>query len=296
MCNNLKELIKLHFEISVDFNFQDRNLISVGFRNQIQHLQTAVKVAHYVGKNPKYRKYHETLPDFKKVISEEYLNMAKNNAYLMTDKAYKCASNNESMAFFQKVAGDHFRYAFEAATYQLKDIEDGIKFKKKMVKHKMEAEKIKNPSKPIDENKYEKMLRVDPKVEVEMEELKKELEYLQSKALKCYSFALHKAEKGLLSANPTRLSCSLNFAVFQMECLKDKDAAMKTCQKAVEVGLKKLESIDDPDDFADAKRLIDMLKENLTIWEDVYPDKESEDEEEAPKKEKNDDEDDANND
>ena len=215
MCFYLKELIKLHFEISVDFNFEDRNLISVAFRNQIQHLQTAVKVAHYVGKTPKYRKYHEALPDFKKVLAEDYLNTAKANAYLMADKAYKCAGNNESMAFFQKVAGDHFRYAFEAATFQLKDLEDGIKFKKKMVRLKMEAEKMKNgPNKPIDENKYEKMMRIDPKIEVEMEEIQKELEYLKSKALKCYSFALHKAEKGLISANPTRLSCSLNFSVF----------------------------------------------------------------------------------
>ena len=117
----------------------------------------------------------------------------------------------------------------------------------------MEAEKIKNPNKPIDEMKYEKMMRVDPKVEVEMEEIKKELEYLKGKALKCYSFALHKAEKGLLSANPTRLSCSLNFAVFQMECLKDKDAAIKTCQKAIDVGLKKIDTIEDEFDFADAK-------------------------------------------
>ena len=57
-------------------------------------------MAHYVGKNPKYRKYHEALPDFKKTLAEEYLNRAKDNAYLMVDKAYKCAGSNESMAFF----------------------------------------------------------------------------------------------------------------------------------------------------------------------------------------------------
>tara|TARA_B110000285_G_C14926893_1_gene515437 strand:+ start:554 stop:679 length:126 start_codon:yes stop_codon:yes gene_type:complete len=41
-----------------------------------------------------------------------------------------------------------------------------------MVRLKMEAEKMKNgPNKPIDENKYEKMMRIDPKIEVEMEEI-----------------------------------------------------------------------------------------------------------------------------
>lgn len=53
-----------------------------------------------MGKTPKYRKYQEALPEFKKTLSEAYLNRAKENAYLMADKAYKCAGNNESMAFF----------------------------------------------------------------------------------------------------------------------------------------------------------------------------------------------------
>lgn len=79
-----------------------------------------------------------------------------------------------------------------------------------------------------------------------------------------------------------------------MECLKDKEAAMKTCQKAIDVGLKKIDAIEDELDYADAKKLLDMLKENLQIWEDVNPEKESEDEDDAPKKEKNEGEDENN--
>lgn len=207
-------MIKHHYDCSADFTVEERNLISTGLKNNLTHIQTAVKVVHYIGKTPKYKKYQEALPDFKKSLTEDYLNLAKENAYLLLDKAYKCASENESMAFFQKCAADHFRYGFEAAQYQLIDINDGIKFKRQMIRHRMEAEKLKNNGKPIDELKYEKQLKVDPKVQVDIEEIEKEMEYLKQKSLKCYSFALHKAEKGLISANPTRLSVALNMAVF----------------------------------------------------------------------------------
>jgi len=59
--------------------------------------------------------------------------------------------------------------------------------------------------------------------------------------LKCYSFALHKAEKSLISANPVRLSIALNFSVFHFDSMKDKETAVKMAQKAIEVGLKKVE-------------------------------------------------------
>ena len=50
-----------------------------------------------------------------------------------------------------------------------------------------------------------------------MEELEFELDDNKQKALKSYSFAMHKAEKNLISSHPVRLGCALNFAVFQYE-------------------------------------------------------------------------------
>ena len=79
----------------------------------------AVRVCYAIDKNPKYRKYGDALPNFKKKLTDELKAKASEIAYLIRDKAYKMAADQESMAFFQKVAGDYFRYAFEAVRFQL---------------------------------------------------------------------------------------------------------------------------------------------------------------------------------
>jgi hypothetical protein len=82
---------------------------------------------------------------------------------------------------------------------------------------------------------------LDENTEASVPILEHELKDFEGKALKCYSFALHKAEKSLVSANGIRLSIALNFSVFHFECLKDKDAAVKMGTKAIEVAMKKID-------------------------------------------------------
>ncbi len=47
-----------------------------------------------------------------------------------------------------------------------------------------------------------------------MDDVTKERDAIKELALKAYSFATHKAERGVLSANPIRLSLALNFSIF----------------------------------------------------------------------------------
>jgi len=44
MTEFLRELIALHQEMKEDFSNEERNLISVGFKNYIGNFQTAVKI------------------------------------------------------------------------------------------------------------------------------------------------------------------------------------------------------------------------------------------------------------
>ena len=54
MAEFLQELIHLRLEIKEDFTVEERNLISVGFKNHIGHFQTAVKIIKAVDKTAKY--------------------------------------------------------------------------------------------------------------------------------------------------------------------------------------------------------------------------------------------------
>lgn len=86
--------------------------------------------------------------------------------------------------------------------------------------------------------------------------------------MKAYSFGTQKAEKGIISSSPYRLGLALNFAVFHAEIMQDTDEAIKIATRAVNVGMKKLDHLEDENDRQDADTIIELLNENLKDWED----------------------------
>ena len=127
---------------------------------------------------------------------------------------------------------------------------------------------------------------LDEETEASVPGLEHEQKDFQEKALKCYSFALHKAEKSLISANAVRLSIALNFSVFHCDCLKDKDTATKMGTKAIEVALKKIDQLSDEKEMNDSKTLIDLIRENLATWEESEGNNNEEDDDDEPVKKK----------
>ena len=63
MYGYVKEMIDAKLELNVDFDIDERNLISVGFRNYLGKLQTAVRIMAAIGKQEKYQKFGALLPD-----------------------------------------------------------------------------------------------------------------------------------------------------------------------------------------------------------------------------------------
>src|SRR3990170_374581 len=96
-----------------DFTTEERNLLSVGFKNLIGTKRTALRTISAIEQNPKYSKFADALGNYKKRIEEELFNQCINIVNLVKDKCMKLASNNESKAFFLKMAGDYYRYVAE---------------------------------------------------------------------------------------------------------------------------------------------------------------------------------------
>ena len=77
-----------------------------------------------------------------------------------------------------------------------------------------------------------------------VDQLQREYEELKQKALKSYSFAVHKAEKNLIASHPVRLGIALNFSVFQYEHqYAEYETNIKAVQKAIEGAQKKMDNI-----------------------------------------------------
>ena len=54
-----------------DFTTEERNLLSVGFKNLIGTSRTAIRTISAIEQNPKYTKYGDALAAYKKKVEEE---------------------------------------------------------------------------------------------------------------------------------------------------------------------------------------------------------------------------------
>merc|ERR1712242_64992 len=90
------------------------------------------------------------------------------------------------------------------------------------------------------------------------------LEDVKQKALEAYQQA---NEITLPPCNPIKLGLALNFSVFHYEVMKNHKAACELADAALQEALDKIDELEE-DDFRDAKSIIELLKENLTLWKE----------------------------
>ena len=246
MTSYLTDLINLRVELAEDFTVAERYVLTVGFKNYIGQFQIGARVCQAVGKTEKYFKYKEVLPRYKHKVYDRLKDESLKIAKLFKEEAYKVASDNTSMAFFNKVVGDYYRYALEGLTLLIEEKKEAaIRQKQKAQQKKTEnSDDEKKEDTNEDGTKEDKAAVEDENDGYTMEELKNEFDEIKAKALKVYSYAQHKAEKNLMSAHPVRLGIALNFAVFKFE-IGDEQEAVNFAKKAIDVAMKKIDSVKD---------------------------------------------------
>jgi 14-3-3 protein len=112
MVDFLKPVIK---EKGAALSTDERNLLSVAFKNLVSQQRTAIRTISAIEQNQKYAKFGGSMGDYKKRIEEElYRNCDEIIALIRADVLTK-ASDDESRAFFLKMIGDYCRYVAESA-------------------------------------------------------------------------------------------------------------------------------------------------------------------------------------
>merc|ERR1719480_262732 len=190
-------------------NSDERNLLSVAFKNLISSKRAACRTIAAIEQNPKYSKYSSALSDYKSGIENKLTADCQFIIKLINDKVLAKECQGESKAFFVKMVGDYYRYIAENAKGSL------------------------------------------------MEEVKQN-------ALKSYNEA---NTITLPPCNPIKLGLALNFSVFHYEVMKNHKAACELADQALQDALEKIDDLQE-DDFRDAKSIIELLKENLTLWKE----------------------------
>jgi len=123
MVHYLREVVKGKND---DFTTEERNLLSVGFKNQIGSKRTAIRTISAIEQNPKYQKFNTGLIQYKKEIEKELYDQCMKIVETVKDQCLKVASTDETKAFFYKMIGDYYRYVAECASEdQLEVVKNG---------------------------------------------------------------------------------------------------------------------------------------------------------------------------
>lgn len=187
----------------------ERNLLSVAFKNLISSKRTAWRTITAIEQNAKYAKHADALAAYKKRIESQLYADCENIIDIVKSKVLSKSSEDEARAFFVKMVGDYYRYIAETAQ--------------------------------------------DAK-----------LEQVKTEALKAYEEA---NGISLPPCNPIKLGLALNFSVFYYEVMKNQGRACELAEQALQLALDKIDEISE-EDFRDAKSIIELLKENLTLWKE----------------------------
>merc|ERR1711939_478958 len=194
-----------------DFTIDERNLLSVGFKNLIGSQRGAIRTIGAIEQNPKYQKFGGALSEYKKKIEGELYEKCISIVEIVKSKCLQLAADDESKAFFYKIIGDYYRYVAESASPdKLQTVKDGA------LGGYQEPDKL------------------------------------------CAN---------LNACNPIRLGLALNFSVFNYEVMNDHKAACELGEKALTEALEKIDDVDE-ETFRDAKSIIELLKENLSLWKE----------------------------
>ena len=200
-------------EKGADVTSDERNLLSVAFKNLISSKRAACRTIAAIEQNPKYSKFSDALADYKKEIESKLSADCQKVVDMINEKVLARPCEGEPKAFFVKMVGDYYRYIAENAKGD-------------------------------------------------------ELETVRQYALKAYNEA-NSIE--LPPCNPIKLGLALNFSVFHYEVMKNHKAACELADQALQEALDKIDELEE-DDFRDAKSIIELLKENLTLWKEEEED------------------------
>jgi len=208
MVSYLQQVVKSK---SDDFTTEERNLLSVGFKNQIGSKRTAIRTISAIEQNPKYSKFNDGLSSYKKEIEQELYNQCISIVNIVKDSCMGVAATDETKAFFYKMIGDYYRYVAECAQGD-------------------------------------------------------QLDTVKNGALENYQLAQTSSES-LNACNPIRLGLALNFSVFHYEVMNNHKQACELGEAALSDALEKIDDVDE-ETFRDAKSIIELLKENLSLWKE----------------------------
>jgi 14-3-3 protein epsilon len=99
-----------------NLSVEERNLLSVAFKNLVGSRRTAWRTISAIEQNPKYSHFAEAIGGYKSKVEAELYKNCEDIISSIEGDILPGATDNEAKAFFQKMIGDYYRYIAEAAS------------------------------------------------------------------------------------------------------------------------------------------------------------------------------------
>merc|ERR1712226_303509 len=229
MCKCMGELVSVCKEKKEALSVDERNLLSVAYKNVIGARRASWRTLNAESQDEKNSGlvdgYKKQVEEELKQICNNVLDLLKNSLIdeplieKIKSKEPEAAPENtekkettpntegEAQVFYLKMAGDYFRYLAEAVT----------------------------------DKDHEK------------------------EAADYYKQAFELSEKVLEPTHPIRLGLALNYSVCFYEILKDKKKACQLAKDAFDEAISKLDKLEEAD-YKDSTLIMQLLRDNLTLW------------------------------
>lgn len=118
-CERFEDMIEFLGVLSVkseDLTIEERNLISVAFKNSVGLRRTAWRAVSSIAQKPKYSEYSGACQKYMSKIETEMGDLCNKINAIITDKYLPKATNSESQVFFHKMKADYYRYLSEVSS------------------------------------------------------------------------------------------------------------------------------------------------------------------------------------
>merc|ERR1712159_79772 len=223
-----------------ELSVEQRNLISVGYKNLMAARRTAWRVTDNQVAGEKDKDVKAKAEAYKNEIAKELKDLVEQVKTKVVDKFVSgplAADDAEVLVFFHKMEGDYNRYGAEITTGDEK-----ADFAAKAKKAYAEAT-TRCTKKVIDGTNYARAKNQPLPTEGE------------------------KNEDELPPTNPIRLGLALNYSVFMYEIPEEREQASTVAKEAFDAAIDKLDEVDE-EQYRDSTLIMQLLKDNLSLWND----------------------------
>jgi len=215
-----------------ELNVEERNLMSVAYKNVIGSLRAAWRIVSSIEQKEESRKNEEhvaLVKDYRSKVEAELSEVCASILRLLDSNLVPSASASESKVFYLKMKGDYHRYLAEFKTGS--DRKDAAE-----------------------------------------------------STLSAYKAAQEIAVAELAPTHPIRLGLALNFSVFYYEILNSPDRACTLAKQAFDEAIAELDTLGE-ESYKDSTLIMQLLRDNLTLWTSDMQDDGVDEIKEAPKHE-----------